>query len=253
MDIENKYGSLELQKQLLEILRLFDYLCKENGVVYSVMGGTELGAIRHKGFIPWDDDLDITLDRENYTKLNKILPNDILGFEREDIAPWVKRVKNKKRHTVFDGHEPMMDIFIMDNAPDNAIASKLKMTTLRMLQGMMKKKPTYKRYSFLGKFLSLSTYIMGLPFSLSTKLKWYDCVSRWGNSSKTKQKMLSNDAFKPMRLRYPSDILENIIRVPFEDMMVNAMSGYHDYLTLCYGDYMTPPEESKRVPGHTME
>ena len=47
--------------------------------------------------------------------------------------------------------------------------------------------------------------------------------------------------------------VENIIRVPFEDITVNAMSGYHDYLTLCYGDYMTPPEESKRVPSHTME
>ena len=251
MDLENKYGTLEIQKHLLGILQIFDQLCLEKGVTYSIMGGTELGAIRHKGFIPWDDDIDIILDRDNYSKLQKILPNEDLAFERMETGPWLKRVK-RKEVIVIEGHEPMMDIFIMDNVPDNPFAAKVKLTTLRMLQGMMKDRPNYKKYSAIGKVLSFCTYVLGRPFPVNTKLKWYDAISRWGNSSKTRQKMVSNDRYKPLRLKYPSNTLEKIIRVPFEGIEVNAMACYHDYLTLCYGDYMTPPEESERMPTHSI-
>ena len=69
MDLENKYGTLEIQKELLLLLQEVHNFCVSNDITYSIAYGSLLGAVRHKGFIPWDDDLDIMVDRENYKKI----------------------------------------------------------------------------------------------------------------------------------------------------------------------------------------
>ena len=65
----------ELQTQLLDVLNVFDKIAKEHNISYGLYAGTFLGAVRHKGFIPWDDDVDVILKREDYDKLVKILSN----------------------------------------------------------------------------------------------------------------------------------------------------------------------------------
>ena len=69
MDVNNEYGTLEMQKRLLILLERFHQFCVMNAIQYSLDWGSLLGAIRHKGFIPWDNDLDIMVDRNNYYKL----------------------------------------------------------------------------------------------------------------------------------------------------------------------------------------
>lgn len=59
MDVNNEYGTLEVQKYLLEVMKYVDTFCREHNIKYSLDAGTLLGAVRHKGFIPWDDDIDI--------------------------------------------------------------------------------------------------------------------------------------------------------------------------------------------------
>ena len=73
MDIENKYGTLAIQKELLVLLKEFHSFCKRNNIQYSLAYGSLLGAVRHKGLIPWHDDLDIMVDRDNYSVLRSAL------------------------------------------------------------------------------------------------------------------------------------------------------------------------------------
>ena len=65
------YGTAPYQKELLQLIKDLDAFCEQNGIRYSLAGGTLIGAIRHNGFIPWDDDLDIMLDRDNYNRFLK--------------------------------------------------------------------------------------------------------------------------------------------------------------------------------------
>ena len=97
MDIENKYGTLATQKGLLGLLKEFHSFCVQNNVAYSLAAGSLLGAVRHDGFIPWDDDLDVFVDRGNYNRIIQLLSNhDSLVTVRDGKELlWIDRVRRK--------------------------------------------------------------------------------------------------------------------------------------------------------------
>ena len=89
----------ELHKSLLEILDDFDTFCKESNIEYSLAYGTLLGAVRHKGFIPWDDDLDVMMTRENYNKFLSLFKNDekyTLQKEQVDYPLYFSKLRKNK-------------------------------------------------------------------------------------------------------------------------------------------------------------
>lgn len=249
MDTNNNYGVLEMQKQLLELLKVFCTFCRDNNIKFSVSSGTLLGAVRHKGFIPWDDDIDIVTDRQNYKKLISNLPNAQLSIEHGTKESfWIDRV----RLNHFDSEvKPTIDVFIFDSAPVNSVKCYSKIMSLKLLQGMMKEKPKYEKYSLLYRIISFTTYCLGKPFSQMQKVKWYNKVSEWGNDQACDSFIMSNDQFTGFQYRYPKYLFDEICYLPFEDSEVPAMERYDEYLTMIYGDYMTPPDNSRRKPSHS--
>ena len=148
MDLENKYGTLEIQKGLLVLLGEFDDFCRKEQIEYSLDSGSLLGAVRHKGFIPWDDDLDVVMNLENYTKLVCCMleggANTLVIERNTKDSLWVDRIRLRVEYG--DGeHKPTLDVFIFDHVPNNKYLAKLKLLTLFVLQGMMKSNLSLKK------------------------------------------------------------------------------------------------------------
>lgn len=243
----DQYGTSEMQDKLLPMLEDFTRFCHENNIPYSVCGGTLLGAVRHKGFIPWDDDLDIMVSRKAFKKLLK----KIHLFEGYTIHRrlWVYRIQ-KKDNTGDEGAIPTIDILVIDNCPDNNLVRIFKVYFIRMLQGMMHKKLELEGHSAFEKMLLISTYIFGKLFTDKFKYRVYDKVSQIGNRKKTKYVTSYNDLFKLITVRYHGNLMNKLEIASFESIEVPITSYFDNYLTEQYGDYMTPPKEDERVPIH---
>lgn len=250
MDINNEYGVLQVQKELLELLKEFDGFCITNGIEYSVIGGTLLGAIRHKGFIPWDDDLDIFVDRNNYNKIIACLPQGRLIIETgTNRSLWVDRIKLKHENTDSD-NIPLIDLFILDNCPVSPIVAYLKLLFLEILQGMMKTKPKFSEYSLGPRIASYFLWGIGVLFPFKIKFRLYHMISVWGNNDNSLYKSIYNDQYYLLKQKYSSNIMESLLRLPFEDMEVYSIKNYDSYLTQIFGDYMKLPNEEERRPIH---
>lgn len=249
MDTENKYGTLEIQKKLLVLLKEFHQFCLENDIKYSLDWGSLLGAVRHKGFIPWDDDLDIMVDRYNYKKIiDKVrLP---LSVERNTpSALWIDRVRLDSAEMQYP--KPTLDIFIVDNAPDGKLARKLRVLELSFVQGMLKDDPNFKRGNILYRSATLISWLVGHLFTRRQKLKLYSWLSQKSNKFDTSKKAGYNSEFVDLPKLYEKDILDEVVEAPFEDTQVYITKVYHQCLIDKFGpDYMIPPSEQDRIPKH---
>lgn len=241
---DNKYGTVAVQEKLLKMMKDFHNFCASNGLQYSLNGGSVLGAVRHDGFIPWDDDIDVMMTRDYFEQLLRI-KDSFEGYSIQCNDLWVYRIKPvdlKDKSTI--------DIFIMDNVPDNAFISKLKIMLIKTLQGMMKDKPNYKKYGVANRILLFVTYNIGRLFTHERKLRMYAKCSQIGNSQKTKYVNAYNDLYRLLDARFEGSTMEKLLLHKFEDAFFYIPENYDDYLTKQYGDYMVLPPENERIPKH---
>jgi lipopolysaccharide cholinephosphotransferase len=227
----------QCQLVMLRMMKAFDHLCAKHNISYFLIGGSLLGAIRHKGFIPWDDDLDIGMTRDNYDKFEQYvvpeLPNDIF-FQTHETDPaypacdyvdaklrdkYSRYTKNKFKY--HDGLQ--LDIFVYDRAffPSNFLIILENFLLSRL-------KSNRKRAKILK---WIATYS---PFKMV-----YTCnyLHKWGQLN-----------FGKFYIR--AEELISLERVPFEDMEVFIPKGWHECLQRQYGNYMQLPPVEKRVTHH---
>lgn len=229
----------QCQQVMLRMLKIVDYICAKHGINYFLIGGSLLGAIRHKGFIPWDDDLDIGMTRADYEKFLRVgvleLPEDVF-FQTPDTDPHYSQTTsvdarfrdkyssythlNKPNNLWHEGLQ--VDIFVHDRSflPHNFFV----ICTNRLLK-------EYKNQHKRARVLKWISKYVPLPLVYSSNYQQHFKSLRAGTYMK------------------PSECAK-LIRTKFEDMEVLIPQGYHDYLTRQYGNYMQLPPEEKRVSNH---
>jgi lipopolysaccharide cholinephosphotransferase len=246
------------QMKLLEILVYFRDFCIEHNLHFVLSAGTSIGAVRHHGFIPWDDDVDVTLFREDYEKLIEIWNKEA------DTSRFVCSVTTKNQssrfpmatirsvdttciydHSVNDDicQGLKIDVEFLDVVPKSFIGDKIN-KYFSFLMGMLDAERIPGRSSNFRKFASAFVYFI-LP---SHKIRWY--VSRLCKRIVTR----CNPGGKDDRVRYfggaahlVSD-LDEAIWVDFEGYKMPVPKGYDRILTKGFGDYMQFPPEAKRKP-----
>lgn len=242
----DKYNTSQMQDELLRMLKEVHAFLEEKQIRYSLCGGSLLGAVRHNGFIPWDDDVDIMVDRENFDKL-------IRAFSKCETYTvtrvlWIYRIRRKDSGC--GENIPTIDVFVMDNAPDSPMLRKMKVLCIQFLQGMMKQEVHYADFSLPYRICLGVTHVVGKLFSDERKYSWYNRVSILGNRKKTQYVSTFNDLFKLVNICYDSDTMEQLQLHRFEDTVFYITKKFDSYLTRQYGDYMTPVAERDRVPEH---
>lgn len=243
-----------IHDKLLELLKFTDGVCKKEGIKYSLIGGTMLGAVRHGGFIPWDDDADIGMMRAELEKFKTVvdayLTDTPFMLCRNGRVDGVCYAAPQEIDGEKIGHI-CLDVFAIDNVPDDDKLFEKQVFGLKKLQGMMKKgKVDWKKYSFKGKILVLGTKILGACRSEEKLVKQYVELSKKYDGTDTARRFVSNDLFSLFDIKYDKELMAETVDMKFETESFPVFKGYDKILTLNYGDYMTPPPPEQRVFSH---
>ena len=234
----------ELHKKLLALLSDFDAFCHKHGIEYSLIYGSMLGAVRDKGFIPWDDDLDVVMDRKNYERLLNSLKEDNFSEKYKVIKPlWLTKI-------CYLYEIGSIDLFVFYNVPNNNMIAFFKKYLVLMLQGMIKQNLS-KRGSIKEQILSQFTWLLGKMFTNNFKNKLYIAVCKIGDTKKTEKVAIFNGIYKYVKTKqYSSKLLDEIIRIDFEEIETSLYKNYDYFLVETYGDYMHLPPKNERKPSH---
>lgn len=160
---------------------------------------------------------------------------------------WVDRVQKDGAVNV-QGCIPTLDVFVIDNAPDNLVVFRMKILLLSALQGMLKERVPYEKFSFKYKVLSFVTHMMGKLFSTKTLHKKYGSVSQIGNKKPTRYVHFANGPYNSLSKKFPAETWSEALLTDFEDAKFYIPAEFDSFLKTWYGDYMKLPDEEDRRP-----
>ena len=255
----------ELQMAALGILVDVDRFCRDNNIAYFLGEGTLLGAVRHNGFIPWDDDVDLIMKRADYQRFLKIAPRS-LGSKYEVQhastvenywSPFIKvrlidcNDNHRQRHIAHltKNNGPCVDIFPMEFVPEEkSMSQTLQSKEIRFLRGMLSfklglRKPKNFKQRIIHAFSALFT-VKEIHRRLDRAFNRY-------NSSPTEFIATLSSYHKLECQTVPAKVYDNTVYMNFEGYQLPVPGEYDFLLRKIYGDYMTlPPEEERAIKHH---
>lgn len=254
----------ELRKIQLDILKHIDVFCKENQIKYFLSGGTMIGAVRHHGYIPWDDDIDIMMLRNDYEKFISLYTDKdkskykihYYADDKSFTFPFVKidnsdTIIIEKAVNKVENLGINVDLFPIDVIPNEKQLQRKLYSRTSLIMNLLTLKdvvPSKERSWYKNLILYISRVFLW-PVPMITLVRKLD-------ENALKYRNVQSDfcgvavwgyGLREINLRKNWD---NVIEVPFEDMMAPVPGGYDNYLSCVYGDYMQLPPEDKRVTHH---
>lgn len=243
----------EAKKIQIDILRELDSFCRKNGINFSIAYGTLIGAVRHKGFIPWDDDIDVTMTRTDFERFLSLFHSEkyeLLKPMRQKRWEFFARIVNPNTVVEFPQflESPFgvwLTIFPVDTRPDDEKEWKKQRRRIDFFASLARFKCAVLTKNRLMNIVKRISHFLASPVPLDCINKGVMKYATQYEGQKTSKKIVwvSYNTYET----YPTDIFEDYVDLKFEDMEVRAMIGYDTYLRTAYGDYMKlPPIEEQR-------
>jgi lipopolysaccharide cholinephosphotransferase len=254
----NKLHSIQVEI-LDEIVRI----CDSNRLDYFLIGGTLLGAIRHKGFIPWDDDLDIAMPRDAYDKFislcySELSDDYILDSFKNNSGYWLPFIKIRKKNTIYDEKATSakknipkgvwVDIFPLDNV---RYSKCMKQSLQAILVKYIKNYISVKQgYSYAASIEGIILFNLFKFISVRRAFKIQHKIMTLWNDQETRYFVNLGSQYNYVKQTIPKDKYYPPVKVEFEGKLYNAPNDWDYILTRIYGDYMQLPPVEKRTSGH---
>lgn len=265
--------TLEIQSRALRILRVFQDICEKNDLLYYAIGGTCIGAVRHQGFIPWDDDIDVAMPYNDYCRLREICnkelpePYSVIGpdncrhytmlyFKIQDESTCYVENHDKNYKDRYCGVS--MDVFPIFGLPSD----ENDVQQLRDINEVLKRKNIKRRFPFSEEngLLGRVYWLIRVPFKIIRPYNYYSKMQEevlGKNSFAESEKVFFPWRRKPEKnlkatykdIFYYEDFKE-AKKAVFEDGYINIPIGYDRYLRMDFGDYMKLPPKEKQVGNH---
>ncbi len=256
-----------LQLKELESLYYFDEFCRRNGLTYFLLGGCVIGAVRHGGFIPWDDDIDIIMPRRHYDKMLRLWKEQ--EDERRFVMLWPdgKTITHNPFATLVDTSVTLIkdnqkdldiprgivtDIFPMDGCPDSKIKRYLQYYHA-MIYSLFSTEVIPSKHGALIR--NMSKLLLSLFKKPSSRARIYQKaerkMSKYDFDTHTYCTELCAGPHY-MKNRYPAEAFSSPLYHEFEGFSAPIPKGYDVYLRTAFGDYMQLPPKEKQVPHHDL-
>ncbi|HIX14696.1 MAG TPA: LicD family protein [Candidatus Hungatella pullicola] len=268
------YDLTKVHQANLAILKEIDRICRKYHIKYMLDAGTLLGAVRHKGFIPWDDDADVAFTRPNYDAFMKVvrreLPKGMTLIEPEDLRggkafyDFTARIVYDKSQThentpemeYYEGklNHLWVDLFTIDKLPENKAASTLTVLLQTLIYGLAmghRYKLDYKKYGLLNRIFVFLLSFIGRLIPMRVIRAMQKAVSLKDRKGTSNLRYYSNYQPDYLYVTLKKEWCEETVDLPFEDTRLMAPKGWHQVLAWIYGDYNKLPPKEQQVPSHS--
>ncbi len=267
---------------LFILLTEFDRVCKKHQIKYYLICGSLLGAVRHRSFIPWDDDVDVAMTREEFERFRKVAVKEwkncdfefvdynqvgrgafldymsrVVYLKEEIPVNVFNKIRGKGRSDI-DNHMPM-DIYVLDKAPKDP---KRFDRMVKIIQGLYGLGMGHRAYLNYSEYENTKPKMQKIIKRLTITGKWiplwlielaYEIVRKWYRRLDDYDYFQSNGWILCIPMRFKREWFAEGTSVEINGSDFAAPKMYHEYLQFFYGDYMKLPPEEKRKPTHSAD